>query len=437
MNMDPDEQDDEAQRKSVQKSVDTTDQAVDDRAVAATLLDSPRKRGLQNELNPKMAAGHKRPRPSGGGTDSQVPTKKPSSIPIQRREVVAEQGKKGESTKNEDEENQGDSSGEDCDDSSVLEPGASRISCGKNTRHEEKDRSEGEEEKQSSNDMASLLYTDNIMAAAAATNDELEASGMAALNALTVGSQGFDSADGSSQLMPPSRISAAGSVSDANTTGILQQLIVENAGLRRMSEALLMELQASRNIISGLLAGRDPTTLGGLVQIGASQLVHQAGLQNNPLLNRACMENESLGSGSSRSSLAAALNQSELLGAGLHPNQQSPNIGQDSLLQAERLSMLQMRALLGEGIPLRQQSTPLSTLSSLSAASQQQILAHRMYQPLLSGNRQLPHSAILGITERLRLAQAQNLTQTQSRQLDSSGSRNVASKRSEKSDGFN
>ncbi|KAG7343123.1 hypothetical protein IV203_021068 [Nitzschia inconspicua] len=284
---------------------------------------------------------------------------------------------------------------------------------------------EGGEGESSLEDKTSLLYTENIMAAAAATNDELEAAGVAALVASPTSIRDQACKDASSLLQhQPTRKSIANSArleNNATSPGLLHQVILlENSQLRRVNEQLLLEVQASRNVISRLLAHCDPAVVGNLLQGERDEaLSFLTNLIHNPISNLSRMPNAGVEwAGGSASTLGSVQSHSmqRKVGQAYSPSTQHSGLN-NSQLHAGSLLLSHLSAISPQQIQTQQQrQTQLSTLNLLAAA-QQQTSIQRMFQPLIPTSSQLHEQ-----TEQMRLAQ----TQSQQRQLRSRATSNAS-----------
>ncbi|KAG7372256.1 hypothetical protein IV203_018399 [Nitzschia inconspicua] len=249
------------------------------------------------------------------------------------------------------------------------------------------------------------------MAAAAATNDELVAAGVAASVAspTSIGDQGCK--DASSLLQhQPTRKSIANSErleSNATSPGLLHQVVLlENSQLRRVNEQLLLEVQASRNVISRLLACCDPVVVGNLLQ-GERDEAHsfQTNLIHNPISNLSRVTNAGREwAGGSTSTLGSVQSHAMERGVGQAYSPSTLHTGlNNSQLHAGSLLLSHLSAISPQQIQTQQQRpTQLSTQNSLAAA-QLQTLIQGMFQPLIPISSQLHQQ-----TEQMRLTQTQS-----------------------------
>jgi hypothetical protein len=257
---------------------------------------------------------------------------------------------------------------------------------------------------QPSEDRASMLYTENIMTAAAATNDELLASGMASSSASTYRQEGTFG----TRISLPFEVSGIDVQRryslDASTLQIVRELVAENSQLRRRNEELLHDLQASRNILSRLLAGDVGAgqTQGGFPKIPGIQQM-QPELLNNPSVNVSSMT----GIGGDIRYLSGLLRQAQ--GQAGHSGSVGGQILSDTqILQGQQVALnpwLPIQALHSQRYQQHEPSHLLS-LSRLPAA-EQQILQQGLSQSAVAYNPQMQQYLSTDLAHQLLLLQSQ------------------------------
>ncbi|KAL3913476.1 MAG: hypothetical protein SGILL_006476 [Bacillariaceae sp.] len=107
-------------------------------------------------------------------------------------------------------------------------------------------------------EMTSLLYTDNIMAAAAATNDEHEASANPEQERLLASLQLAGLPTFKKQAAGPQRSLVGDAAPPAISAALFQQVVVENKELKQRNVALQQELDATKQLLFRALSNRDP-----------------------------------------------------------------------------------------------------------------------------------------------------------------------------------
>jgi hypothetical protein len=392
MNTDPDRQgDDPSPRGTKDQSTDAREVSKYDRAAPLKQPSKSRKRGLQQAELGKVESDDVEKKMMGASSALES---------AKRSKMISRTGNECLSTGEEDQKHgQSKSIG---DDSSSFTSKKGAVS-GKATQT-----SEGKEDRESGdepNDRVSMLYTENIIAAAAATNNELFASGMASLN-VSPHSQGGTVGDRPS-LLSEVRDTAVqgGNALDASTLGIVRELVAENSYLRRRNEELLHDLQATRDLISRLLAGVDGTgyAQGGLQQMLGAQLV-QPELLNNPFVNLSPMTEVSSAFGN----LSALLRQAQF-----QPGQ-SASVGSQSHLPETQIRQVQQVAS-NPWVPMRtfhsqvhQHHRPphVSSFSPLNAA-EQHILLQALSQAAISDNPRLQQYLSTNLAHQLLLVPPQ------------------------------
>lgn len=384
--------DTDGQRKVVDEAVDTKVEAVGDREVSPQ--HSLQKRGLQSEdsrIEPLIGAGRKKSRRKAAPLDSSdISASELGDDGASHDERGEDDGEKGQEIATRGQHRSTD--GEDRSDATNAKGDTDRANEGKDNTDEEKEPSDDAE--------ATFLYPDNIMAAAAATNDELASSGMSALGAASPGSHLLGSEAGSQHSQTRRRSSADSSrlSSDIAPLGLLQKVMLENIQLRRANEQLLLELQASKNVISRLLADRDPSLIGSLLRDSTEGHLY-AGMGSNLLASGSIMSNNS-------GLLGALQSQAGQQAIGQITTQAGTNPGlQISQLQQGGLSMDQLRALAVQEEIAQRHFAAQGAPQHVIAATQRQLLQQRL--PAFSHNPQLQQALSLGLGEQLRLEQSQ------------------------------
>jgi hypothetical protein len=252
-------------------------------------------------------------------------------------------------------------------------------------------------------DMASLLYTDNIMAAAAATNEELEAAAILEEEEMRTSRRGSN-ASSRKKPIEPKRSHSCKSSAASNSTVLIQRLVTENEELKRRNMALEQDLNATKQLLLRLLSQPDLISSRAMQpQLGASITGIQLDLQRNLIPSAASNlagtvlqqpGSRGLGHEALLSLLAKwqvqqqqPANAGQLLQQQLQPQENqllSQNLGAMGLQQHQgSLWHLQQQLLFSQGSQLQQFHASSPNLSAiLSTAATQEALQHQQERQL-------------------------------------------------------